>query len=153
MSFLTPKGRFQPFALCKCDSNRLVAIFPQFSIGFVQISMQSTTLSEETKGQGIVQENFTPGQGIIFRNLTPGQGSFLDFPAARPRMLNLRVASSSFLFVSMVNRSSPYKINLSKTSFERAIETMREQYCIDTNDKAAGNVPCPLPHHLRDTKR
>ena len=48
--------------------------------------MQSTTLSKETKGQGIVQENFTPGQGIIFGNLTPRQGSFLDFPAARPRM-------------------------------------------------------------------
>ena len=61
-----------------------MAIFPQFSIDFVQISMQSTTLSKETKGQGIVQENFTPGQGIIFRNWTPGQSSFLDFPAARP---------------------------------------------------------------------
>ena len=62
------------------------AIFPHFSIDFTQISLQSTVLSEETKGQGIVQENFTPGQGIIFRNLTPGQGSFLDFPAAPPRM-------------------------------------------------------------------
>ena len=61
-----------------------MAIFPQFSIDFLQISLQSTTLSKETKGQGIVQENFTPGQGIIFGNLTPGQGSFLDFPAARP---------------------------------------------------------------------
>ena len=63
-----------------------MAIFPHFSIDFVQISVQSTTLSKKTKGQGIVQENFTPGQGIIFGNLTPGQGSFLDFPAARSRM-------------------------------------------------------------------
>ena len=63
-----------------------MAIFPQFSIDFVQISLQSATLSKETKGQGVVQENFSPGQGIIFGNLTPGQGSFLDFPAARPRM-------------------------------------------------------------------
>ena len=23
LSFLTPKGRFRPFALCECDSNRL----------------------------------------------------------------------------------------------------------------------------------
>ena len=23
LSFLTPRGRFRPFALCKCDSNRL----------------------------------------------------------------------------------------------------------------------------------
>ena len=56
-----------------------MAIFPQLSIDFVQIFLQSTTLSKETKGQGIVQENFTPGQGIIFRNLTPGQGSFFRF--------------------------------------------------------------------------
>ena len=45
-----------------------------------------TILSVETKGQGIVSENFTPGQGSIFRNLTPGQGSFLDFAAAPPHM-------------------------------------------------------------------
>ena len=32
--------------------------------------------------------------------------------------MNLRVASSSFLLVSMVNRSSPYKMNLSKTSLK-----------------------------------
>ena len=63
-----------------------MAIFPNLSIDFVQISLQSTTLSKETKGQGIVLEKFTPGKGIIFGNLTPGQGSFLDFPAARPRM-------------------------------------------------------------------
>ena len=63
-----------------------MAIFPHFSIDFAQISLQSTTLSKETKGQGIVQENFTPGQGIIFGNLTPGQGSFLDFLAARSRL-------------------------------------------------------------------
>ena len=31
-----------------------MAIFPHFSIDFVQISLQSTNLSEETKGQGIV---------------------------------------------------------------------------------------------------
>ena len=31
-----------------------MAIFPHFSIDFVQISLQDTTLSEETKGQGIV---------------------------------------------------------------------------------------------------
>ena len=61
-------------------------IFPHFSIDFEKISSLSTVLSEETKGQGIVYENFTPGQGSIFRNLTPGQGSFLDFPAAPPRM-------------------------------------------------------------------
>ena len=33
--------------------------------------------------------------------------------------MNLRVARRSFLLVSIVNRSSPYKMNLSKTSFER----------------------------------
>ena len=63
-----------------------MAIFPRLSIDFVQISLQSTTLSKETKGQGIVEENFIPGQGIIFGNLTPGQGIFLNFLAARPRM-------------------------------------------------------------------
>ena len=31
-----------------------MAIFPHFSIDFVQISLQSTNLSEETKGQGMV---------------------------------------------------------------------------------------------------
>ena len=31
-----------------------MAIFPQFSIDFEQISLLSTTLSKETKGQGIV---------------------------------------------------------------------------------------------------
>ena len=31
-----------------------IAIFPHFSIDFVQISLQATILSEETKGQGIV---------------------------------------------------------------------------------------------------
>ena len=31
-----------------------MAIFPYFSTDFVQISLQSTTLSKETKGQGIV---------------------------------------------------------------------------------------------------
>ena len=31
-----------------------MAIFPHFWIDFVQISLQSTNLSEETKGQGIV---------------------------------------------------------------------------------------------------
>ena len=51
---LTPKGRFRPFALCKCDSNRLDGNISTFSIDFVQISLQSTTLSKETKGQGIV---------------------------------------------------------------------------------------------------
>ena len=71
-----------------------MAIFPHFSIDFVPISLQSTTLSKETKGQGIVQENFNPGQGIIFGDLTPGQGSFLDFPAARPCMLVGQVAPS-----------------------------------------------------------
>ena len=63
-----------------------MAIIPHFSIDFVQISLQGTILFEETKGQGIDQENFTPGQGIIFRTLAPGQGSFSDFPAAPPRM-------------------------------------------------------------------
>ena len=33
--------------------------------------------------------------------------------------MNLRVVSSSFLLVSMVNRSSPYKMNLSSSLFER----------------------------------
>ena len=76
-----------------------MAIFPHFTIDFVQISLQSTTLSKETKGQGIVSENLTPGQGIIFGNLTPGQGSFLDFPAARPH-----VRSPSTPRGAMVNR-------------------------------------------------
>ena len=53
-----------------------MAIFPQFSIDFVQISLLSDTLSKETKGQDIVQENFTPGQGIIFRNLTRDRVAF-----------------------------------------------------------------------------
>ena len=67
----------------ECDSNPL-AIFPHFSIDFVQISLRSTILSEETKGQG---RNFTPAKhGIIFRNLIPGQGSSLDVPAAPRRM-------------------------------------------------------------------
>ena len=52
------------------------AIFPHFSIDFVQISLQSTILSEDTKEQGIVSENLTPGLGIFFRNLTAGQVAF-----------------------------------------------------------------------------
>ena len=39
MSFLTPKGRFRPFALCECDSNRsdgnISTFFDRFCTNFV----------------------------------------------------------------------------------------------------------------------
>ena len=53
--------------------------------------------------------------------------------------MNLRVASGSFLLVSMVSRSSSYNMNLSKTSFEKD-EIMREQYCIHTFKKILLNL-------------
>ena len=83
---MTPKSRFRPIALYKCDSNRLDGNIYTFFDRFRTNLLAEHNLSYETNGQGIVQETFTPGQGIIFRNLTPGQGSFSDFPAASPRM-------------------------------------------------------------------
>ena len=57
-------------------------IFDRFRANF----LVEDNYVEETRGQGIVEENFSLGQGIIFRNLTPKHGSFLDFPAAPTRM-------------------------------------------------------------------
>ena len=55
ISFLTPKGRFRPFALCECDSNRLDGNISTFFYRFLtKFPLQSTILPEGTKGQGIV---------------------------------------------------------------------------------------------------
>ena len=46
----TLKGRFQPFTLCKCDSNHLDGNISTFLDGFLtNFSLQGTILSEETK--------------------------------------------------------------------------------------------------------
>ena len=63
------------------------AIFPHFSIDFVQISMQSTILSEETKRTGYSLRKFYSGTRYHFQEFDSGTGLFfLNFPAAPPRM-------------------------------------------------------------------
>ena len=44
----------RPFTLANVIQIAWKAIFPHLSIDFIQISLQDTILSEETKGQGIV---------------------------------------------------------------------------------------------------
>ena len=80
--FSTLRGLYTPFALCKCDSNRLDSNIFSFFDRLLQSSFTEHNVVLGNSRAAYLEENFTPGQGIIFRNLTPGQGGFLDFLAA-----------------------------------------------------------------------
>ena len=79
MSFSTLKGRFRPFALCECDSNRLDGNIFSFFDRLLQISFAEHNVVLRNSRTGYCLRRFYSGTAYHFQEFDSGTGWLFRF--------------------------------------------------------------------------